>query len=140
MKPQEISSQILIADRNPHVRTYLKRELLKQGYRVLLAGSCREVIAEIEGIRRVDVLILDPDLPGAEIDGLCRKLQSYLPKIPVILHALEHWRKEDFELQSGSIIVEKKGDSVEQIKAALEKLLHGSRTRVPLHDRKCKNS
>ena len=39
MRPEEFSCQILIADRNPHVRTYLQRELLKQGYRVLLARS-----------------------------------------------------------------------------------------------------
>ena len=140
MKPEEPFCQILIADRNPHVRTYLKRELLARGYRVLLARACQEVIAEIEGVRRVDILILDPDLPGADAGGLFQKLKAYLPKIPVILHTLEHRRKEDFDLQPGWLLVEKKADSVEQLQAALHKVLHGSQPPVPAQGRDCKVS
>ncbi len=130
MKTEESFCQILIADRNPHVRTYLKRELLGRGYRVLLARSCQEVIAEIEGIQHVDILILDPDLPGADAGGLFQKLKAYLPKIPVILHTLKHQRKEDFDLQPGWLLVEKRADSVEQLQVALHKLFRGSQSPV----------
>ena len=74
------------------------------------------------------------------MDTFSRKLQAYLPKIPIILHTLGHGRKAALDLQSGSIIVEKKGDSVEQIQAALQKLLSRSRIKAPIHGRECKIS
>lgn len=131
MKSEEASYQILIADRNPHVRTYLKRELKALGYDILLARSCREVIAHIEGFRHVDALVLDPDLPGADVYDFPRKLTAYLPKIPTVLHTLEVQVKADFDLQADGIVVEKKGNSVEQIQAALHKLLGGRRPPAP---------
>ena len=47
---------ILIADRNPHVRKFLQREMTTAGYRVQLADTAREVLKwafQIASIRRI---------------------------------------------------------------------------------------
>ena len=57
---------ILIADRNSHVRKFLQREMTAAGYRVRLAENAGEVLKCAFRHEPLDLVILDPDLPGAE--------------------------------------------------------------------------
>ena len=77
---------ILIADRNSHVRMFLMRELLAEGYRVQLAATAENVLNIVYTQRPIDLLILDPELPDIEADVLLEKLCDRIPVLPVVLH------------------------------------------------------
>ena len=115
---------ILIADRNSHVRMFLMRELMSEGYRVQLAATAENVLKIVYAQRQIDLLILDPDLPGIEPGALLEKLAGRIPALPVILHT---HRPHDEALFTTSnpwaTVIEKAGDSVERIKEIVGKLL-----------------
>jgi len=119
LKPPKKHHLILIVDRNPHVRGYLKREMLTAGYRVKLAGSCREVIETINGPQHIDGMIVDPDLPGTETEALMGTLRLHTRDIPVIIHSLMHKTVNGFFFRPGEILVQKDGASAEHLKQAL---------------------
>jgi DNA-binding NtrC family response regulator len=107
---------LLITDRNPHVREYLKREMLTEGYRVRLAKTGREVIEWIDHQEPHDLLILDPDLPDTNIASLFEHLQAHIPTFPVVVHT---FLADSADFATGSIEVvwvEKSGSSVERLK------------------------
>lgn len=113
---------ILIADRNPHVRGYLKREILSAGYRVTLARTCRDVIETINSSQHIDGIIIDPDLPGAEIGSLQGTLKASPQPIPIVIHSLLKNNGQDFFFYPEEITVEKGWASAEQLKQALVRL------------------
>ena len=80
--------KILVADRNQHVREFLKRELKAEGYRVWLAKNVQEVLKKVYHSETLDLLILDPDLPGTDKLSLLKKLQNRIPALPVVVHLL----------------------------------------------------
>ena len=114
---------ILITDRNPHVREYLKREMVAEGYRVRLAKTGREVIKWVYHHDPLDLLILDPDLPDTTIVSLFEKLQNRIPALPVVVHT---FLSDSVDFATGSIevvFVEKSGSSVENLKRAVADIL-----------------
>jgi DNA-binding NtrC family response regulator len=114
---------IIIADRNPHVREYLKREMIAEGYRVRLAKTGREVIKWVYHHEPVDLLILDPDLPDTNIISLFENLQNRIPALPVVVHAFLA-DSADFTMGSLEVVfVEKSGSSVERLKHAVAHIL-----------------
>ena len=56
---------LLIADRNRNIREFLQRELITDGYRVLLACDGRQVLKIIDN-EAPDLLIIDLDIPYAD--------------------------------------------------------------------------
>ena len=78
---------ILIADRNSHVRKFLQREMTAAGYRVRLAESAGEVLKCAFRHEPLDLVILDPDLPGAEDTSLLQHLFDRIPALPVVVHS-----------------------------------------------------
>jgi len=118
---------ILIADRNPRVRGYLKREMQQAGYEVKLAAACREVIEALTVYPKIAGIIIDPDLPGAETDALRKMVTSDPHRIPIIIHSLLEQSKPDFFFCPEEIIVEKGGASAEQLKQVLYRLFGRSR-------------
>ncbi|PQP34472.1 hypothetical protein C6A37_07610, partial [Desulfobacteraceae bacterium SEEP-SAG9] len=114
---------ILITDRNPHVREYLKREMVAEGYRVRLAKTGREVIKWVYHHDPLDLLILDPDLPDTTIVSLFEKLQNRIPALPVVVHT---FLSDSVDFATGSIevvFVEKSGSSVENLKRPVADIL-----------------
>lgn len=107
---------ILIADRNPHVREFLKREMISEGYRVRLAKDGREVLACVYHHDPLDLLILDPDLPDSSGPAILEKIGDRIPSIPVVVHTfLSDYA--GYQTSPGTIaFVEKKGNSVEHLK------------------------
>jgi DNA-binding NtrC family response regulator len=120
--------KILIADRNQHVREFLKRELMAEGYRVGLAKNVQEVLKKVYHSENLDLLILDPDLPGAEILSLFKKLQDRIPVLPVVVHTYLKDYTNYTDILSDVAFVEKSGSSVESLKKMVCKILQKHQT------------
>ncbi len=116
---------ILIADRNPHVREFLRRELSVADYHVRLAENGKDLLSVIYEDIGIRLVILDPDFPDTDRQGLLDKLQNRLPLLPVILHtyASDCDGLNLAEMFSLAVIIEKSGDSVEQLKKAVFDIL-----------------
>lgn len=126
------SFTILIADRNSHVRMFLMRELMAEGYRVELAASGEDLLKMVFGRDDLDLLILDPDLPGVEAASILKDLIDRIPILPIVLHT--HRRQDEalfFMDNSWFTVIEKAGDSVERIKEAVGALLPTPRRADP---------
>jgi len=107
---------ILIADRNPRVRELLKRELASEGYDVRCARNAQEVMEQVFSHEMIHLLILDPDLPDMGGVSLVSALESRFPHLPVIILTLHDSNEESLGIWPQKIIVEKNGNSVEEIK------------------------
>jgi DNA-binding NtrC family response regulator len=120
--------KILVADRNQHVREFLKRELMTEGYRVRLAKNVQEVLKQVYHTETLDLLILDPDLPGSDKLALLKKLQNRIPALPVVVHTyLADYTDYTNEL-SKLAFVEKSGSSVESLKKMVHEILRKRKT------------
>ena len=121
------STTILIADRNSHVRMFLMREMMTAGYRVKLAATGESVLKIAYTLGAVDVVILDPDLPGVEGCSLLQSLSERIPPLPVVLHTnRRHEGEKYFADERWFAVIEKTGDSIERIKEAVDMLLPSS--------------
>ena len=96
------------------------------GYAVRLADSSESLLKLIYGPSRLDLLILDPDLPDVDSAFLSQKLRDRVPPLPVVLHTLD----PDITSPGFSITpaerVEKNGSSVEDLKKTVSKMLDAS--------------
>ena len=120
--------KILVADRNQHVREFLKRELMAEGYGVRLAKNVQEVLKKVYHTETLDLLILDPDLPGTDKLSLLKKLQNRIPALPVVVHTyLTDYNDYTNEL-SKLAFVEKSGSSVESLKKMVHEILRKHKT------------
>jgi DNA-binding NtrC family response regulator len=116
---------ILIADRNSHVREFLRREMASEGFQVRLAQNGTEVLKWIYHHEHVDLLILDPDFPDSEKSELIKKLSDRIPSLPVIIHTFPSEEELDYSALKKAVFVEKGGSSVEDLKQMVLKLLGG---------------
>ncbi len=115
---------ILVADRNPNVREFLKREMMAEGYRVLQAKNSREVLKQVFSQTPLDLLIFDLDLPDAGEVEIFEKLNDRIPQLPVVLHSFQTDRFNFPEAIISAIFVEKRGNSVERLKKVVAKMLN----------------
>lgn len=122
---------ILVADRNPHVREFLKRELIAEGYQVRLAKSGKEVLRWVYDKHPLDLLILDLDLPDGIEPALLQKIEDRIPALPVVLHGFFSDYADHPNVLGSVVFVEKRGNSVEQLKKVVLKLLGKSKARMP---------
>lgn len=112
---------IVIADRNPHVRAFLQREMSREGYRIRLAENARDLLQWAFNHETIDLIILDPDLPDAVDTHLLDALQDRMPPVPVVIHT--HYANALTVARATFIPVEKGGSSVERLKQIAETLL-----------------
>ena len=122
-------STILIADRNPHVRMFLQREMTAAGYRVRLADTGREVLKRAFQGEPLDLIILDPDLPDADEAHVLEHLLDRIPVLPVVVHTYPPEHGSDSKDMNGVIFVEKKGSSVERLKQVVDETLKDPHSR-----------
>lgn len=120
--------KILVADRNQHVREFLKRELMAEGYRVRLAKNVQEVLKKVYHAETLDLLILDPDLPGTDKLSLLKKLQNRIPALPVVVHTYLADYNDYTHALSKLAFVEKSGSSVESLKKMVHEILRKRKT------------
>ncbi|BBO80391.1 hypothetical protein DSCO28_09570 [Desulfosarcina ovata subsp. sediminis] len=114
---------LLIADKNPHIRNFLKREFTASGYIVHLAETGKELLNITYGPTPLDLLIIDPDFPDADESYLTKKLQNRMPQLPVVLHTLNTELDTGFPPLRVAQLIEKDGSSVENLKQAVAKML-----------------
>ena len=115
---------LLIADRNPHVREFLKREMMAEGYQIRLVKSGQELIDDIHNpVALPDMVILDPDLPDANDQSLIHHIHRIVPGLPIVIHTLQTEMIQQLDAAHPVIFVEKKGSSVDHLKQAVKDLL-----------------
>jgi len=122
------SNIILIADRNSHVRMFLMREMMAAGYRVKLAANGDHVLKMAGAPGNIDLLILDPHLPGLEGAPLLTALRGKNDRLPIVLHAHSRYNEDVIgAIDSDWVtVIEKTGDSVERIRETVGELLSSS--------------
>lgn len=120
---------ILIADRNPHVRKLLEREIIAEGYRVRLAKNARDVLEWVYHYEPLDLLILDPDLPETEDTLMLKKLNNRIPALPVIVHSYLTDYTGHAAVLKTAVFVEKRGSSIEYLKKLISDILKNSRAK-----------
>ncbi len=114
---------ILIADRNSNVREFLKREMVKEGFRVIQAEKARDVIKMVYQYYPLDLVLLDPNLTDMEKSVLLKKIASRIPPLPVIVHAFDSDDTDYFSYLKQDAFVEKGGQSIEKLKKVVWDML-----------------
>jgi len=115
--------RILIADRNPHVRALLKREMTKEGWHVLLAKSSHDIVRQMFHKETVDILILDSELPGRESSSVMRMLEKQYPFLAVVKHVADAKESRWPDPGKKAYVVEKSGNSVETLKRVVKRFI-----------------
>ncbi len=121
---------ILVTDRNPHVRDFLRREFQAAGLPVRLAKDGYELVERLPGVTGACVLVLDPDLPGLTQPMVLAAIREKSGTdaaagghgIVVVLHAFGLPEPTDPLVQAAALVVEKSGDAG-PLKAAVERAL-----------------
>ena len=76
--------QILIVDDDPEIRKLLARFIEGQGFRVLLASTCKELRERLT-TNQIDLIVLDVMLPDGSGLDMCRDLRAKRSMVPIIL-------------------------------------------------------
>ena len=103
--------KILIADRNRHVRDFLRRELSAEGYQVEVARDGREVLNRIDGEAPPHLLILDLEIPYLDEPEVWARLKDRQPPLPVVIHTFLPEYPTNLTLPIAAAFLEKKGDT-----------------------------
>ena len=101
---------------------------MSEGYGVGLAKNVEEVLKKVYHSETLDLLILDPDLPGVEILSLFKKLQDRIPVLPVVLHTYLKDYSNHTDLLNEVAFVEKSGSSIESLKKMICEILRKNET------------
>ncbi|HAY39214.1 MAG TPA: hypothetical protein DCY53_07620 [Desulfobacteraceae bacterium] len=117
---------LLIVDRNPHIRSFLKREFLSEGYNVQLAKNGRELMDIIYSSAPIDLVIIDPDIPDVSQLNLFRRLEDRIPSLPLVIHSDPFHDFESTSHISKAAFVPKQGSSSETLKYVVWNLLKES--------------
>lgn len=115
---------ILVADRNPHVRRFLARELAAAGFDVHVTDSARRLRQALADPQRPDLVVLDPDLPDVDDSTLLAELNARRTPVPVVLHTyLSDWNGPTRRLTGAAAFVEKGAASIEDLIQVVTALL-----------------
>lgn len=114
---------ILLADRNRHVRNFLQRELAGEGYQVRLAAEDRELLHLLQSEHLPDLLILDPDLPSyCTKPELIALLHSHYPALPIVVYTLMS-DDRDYAEMAGVVGCLEKGEDVGFLKKLIAEVI-----------------
>ncbi len=117
---------LLIVDRNPHIRNFLKREFQFEGYNVQLAKNSRELTDLIYGSAPIDLVIIDPNIPDVSQLNLFKSLEDRVPPLPFVIHSDLIDYLESTSHISQAVFVPKQGSSSEDLKDVVWSLLKDS--------------
>jgi len=115
------SFTILIAERNRHVREFLRREFVAEGYGVKVVGDDRELWRALEG-DRPDALVLDLEIPYGGGVAVLERLGNRGISVPVVVHTFPAESADDPVVQRADAFVEKEGDT-RRLKSVLREVL-----------------
>jgi DNA-binding response OmpR family regulator len=114
--------KILIADRNRHVREFLRRELTAEGYQVEMARDGRELLDIIDGNAPPQLLILDLEIPYLDELQVWERLQNCQPPLPVVIHTFLPEYPTHLTVPLAAAFLEKKGDT-DQLKSVVAEVI-----------------
>ena len=114
---------ILVADRNRYVREFLRRELIEEGYEIVLAKSAQEILGLVHGKRDIHLLIVDVDVPGAKELSVLDKVENRIPPLPVVIHSFFPDYREYASRSGTTVFVEKMGSNIDQLKRVVSDVL-----------------
>jgi len=117
---------LLIVDRNPHIRNFLKREFQSEGYTVHLAKNSRELADLIYGPAPIDLVIIDPIFPDVSELNLFRSLEDRVPPLLFVIHSDLNDYVESTSSTRKAAFVPKQGSSSEDLKDVVRSLLKDS--------------
>ncbi|MGA8180919.1 MAG: response regulator [Desulfobacterales bacterium] len=117
---------LLIVDRNPHIRNFLKREFQSEGYTVELAKNSRELVDLIYSPAPIDLVIIDPNIPDVSQLNLFKSLEDRVPPLPFVIHSDLIDYLESTSHISKAAFVPKQGSSSETLKDVVWSLLNES--------------
>jgi DNA-binding NtrC family response regulator len=117
---------LLIVDRNPHIRNFLKREFQSEGYTVELAKNSRELVDLIYSSAPIDLVIIDPNIPDVSQLNLFKSLEDRVPPLPFVIHSDLIDYLESTSHISKAAFVPKQGSSSETLKDVVWSLLKES--------------
>ncbi len=120
----ETNRVILVADRNPRIRDFVQRELKSDGHQVFGAENGNQLRSWLCRPGRIDVLVIDPDMPGVEGEAHLMRLLSLRPNLAVILHCLADDSAFRLRNHSNLLLIEKSGQSIDQLKLKIQAVLH----------------
>lgn len=115
-------ARLLLADRNRHVREFLKRELETEDHTVVTASSAQEILTVLGGGERFDLLILDLEVPYVVEANLLPQLQTFYPTLPILIHSFQPDNPQALATCHNAIFLEKNEDPA-QLKATVAALL-----------------
>jgi DNA-binding NtrC family response regulator len=117
---------LLIVDRNPHIRNFLKREFQSEGYNIQLAKNGKEFMGLIYSSAPIDLVIIDPDIPDVNQLNLFKSLENRVPTLPFVIHSDLFDYLESTSHISKATFVPKRGSSSETLKDVVWNLLKES--------------
>jgi DNA-binding NtrC family response regulator len=77
---------LLIAEDDEALRQMLRWEFEEMGYRVITASTCIEALSSAAG-HKVDLALLDYNLPDGVGTDLLRALRKGVPDLPVVIYS-----------------------------------------------------
>jgi CheY-like chemotaxis protein len=114
---------ILIADRNRHVRDFLRREFMADGYGVVLAGDDRELLSIIEAAEPPDLLIVDLEMPCSGGLEAIETLLARNPLLPVVVHTFLTEEAAQEVCERAAAFLEKRGNNIDHLKETVVTVL-----------------
>lgn len=122
-----MGAKLLVLDRNRNVRALLQRELLREGYEVVLVKNLIELKEQLKGGLVCDLIILDLDCFDTTLSTALSWISE--SRIPVVIHSHvpENWMEEylassiDRETLAGIAVVEK--ENIEELKRTVKKMI-----------------
>jgi CheY-like chemotaxis protein len=114
---------ILIADRNRHVRDFLRREFIADGYSVQLAKDGRELLNLIDERSDTDLLILDLEMPYSGGPEVLERLFDRQPFLPVVIHTLLTEHVGHQAVKRAAAFLEKRGNNIDNLKEVVLSVL-----------------
>jgi DNA-binding response OmpR family regulator len=113
---------VLITDRNRHVRNFLRRELITEGYQVEVAADGRDLLRKISIADPPDLLILDLEIPYGGGPTIIERLRRVNSGLPVIIHGFATEDAAHPAVQQTAAFVEKMGNT-DRLKATVLEVL-----------------
>jgi DNA-binding NtrC family response regulator len=117
---------LLVVDRNPHIRNFLKREFQSEGYNVKLAKNGKELMDLIYSSAPIDLVIIDPDIPDITQSNLFKSLEDRVPPLQFVIHSDLFDYLESTSHISKATFVPKQGSSSETLKDVILNILKES--------------
>ena len=110
---------LVIADRNRHVRDFLRREFVADGYAVELARDDKELLNIIEADEPPDLLIVDLEMPCSGGPEALETLLTRNPLLPVVIHTFLTEEAAQEVCGRAAAFLEKRGNNIDHLKATV---------------------